>query len=224
MKTSRLRLSASALAFLALAASACRADTIVVYTDITSYEAALSSYDQFNEPGSTVSVTHSYTLGPGTNGFGTTASTDSALFPADGVDSSGNQISTHTILSTGGPEATLDFGSFQGSPDAFGGFFYSTGTGQGTVISGQVALSINGTTETVTTPSSDMVPFYGFIDETGPITSVTMVSSDGVPTADRVIIGFSAVPEPSSAVMAGTGLALALACRLRRRRRVAAAA
>jgi hypothetical protein len=179
-------------------------DTIVVYTSITSFEAALSSYDQFNEPQST-------TLGPGAHGFGATVS--GTNYKNDGVNASGNDAgySPGAILSGG----TLNFASFLNGANAFGGFFYNAGGSNTEVDSGSVTLTFNGgTTETVTTPSSDTVPFMGFIDMTGPLTTVTVggeTVNQALATADRVIIGAAptAVPEPTSMLMTAGGLALA---------------
>jgi hypothetical protein len=133
------------------------------------------------------------------------------------VDLTGN-VSGTTEFSPYNSGDTLLFSQFDGTPNAFGGFFYPCDV-YSDLTAGSINIDVNGQQFTVTTPATDTVPFYGFIDYTGPITSVSDQSgniSEYFPTADQIVIGSASVPEPSSVALA---LGLLAPTIFRRRRR-----
>jgi hypothetical protein len=221
-----------AVALAALAAGdvpTARADFIIEYNTLASFQAALigNSFVESNFGG--LGQTSSSYSG---NGFGftvsTPANTNNYLFPGPGLTSGGLPGGTGASESTNESGVALTFNAFTGSPNAVGGYFYASDA-NGNMQSGVIALTVNGQSEgTVTTPSaSGPAPFTGFIDTTGPITSLVADSSPGDftywPTADylTVAIGSPAVsvPEPATSVLVGLGgmMALGYACRKRKR-------
>lgn len=210
---------AAALAALAGGAPTARADIIVEYNTLASFQAALigSSFVESNFTGFANSASYSG------NGYGFTVSTPTSsggsgnfLFPAPGLTSDGFPGGPGAAESTNESGQALTFNAFTGSPNAVGGYFYSSDI-NGTMRAGVMALSVNGQSEgTVTTPSaSGPAPFTGFIDTTGPITSVVADSSPGgfayFPTADYLTVATGSpvvsVPEPATSCLAGiTGL------------------
>ncbi len=167
--------------------AAAHADVITVYTDYNAFTAALNSFDTFSPAAP---------FGPGPNGFGGTVTDGSGFGGATAVPSA-----PYGGVSTNDPSDTLAL-SFTGTPNAVGGYFYPNDEFSN-LTPGSINVTVNGQSFTVTTTGTDpsSVPFYGFVDTTGPITSITDSSDDDTsyfPTVGEIVVGSASVPEPTT--------------------------
>ncbi len=191
--------SASWLALLmTLLAASCpnsaRADLFLIYVDLPAFESALTSYDQFSHPRGGLQGGQLSYQALGAEGFGFSASALGGLFGAEGMGAQGNPNPvTTTILSAGDMSKSLNFGSFVGGGNAFGAYFYDTDS-KGNAVPGAWALTVNGTSGSVTAPLSGVVPFIGLIDLNGPITSASVTATNGLSSSvDQVVVGYAPV-------------------------------
>jgi len=213
-----------------------RADIIIEYNSLASFDAALtgSSFVENNFTGFANSASYSG------NGYGFTVSTvyvpnpspgTNYLYPASGLTSSGFPGGPGAAESTNESGTALTFNSFIGSPNAVGGYFYSSDI-NGNMTPGSMALTVNGMSEgtVITGSASGPAPFTGFIDESGPITSVVATAQSFAywPTADYVTVATGAplvaAPEPATIIPASFAGLMALGYAGWRRKRTGSGA